>query len=194
MKNKNRRRRINFSVKKEMQIRIFIKILLIILIGIVMVSAVFYFYSDIKIEGTYKQFHIHARNFLDYLLPAVVAAGIIGVISAAAFAVFLPHKIAGPLHRMERILKDEVGGGDLTVRFHPRKGDEGGEFADAVNVTVEKLRGKMMDIENRASELEGLVMSLTEGGKNGGLTPDAGERLTELTKALRTSINHFKLH
>lgn len=191
---KNRRRRINFSIKKEMQIRIFVKVLLIVLIGIVMVSAVFYFYSDIKIEGKYKLFHIHARNFLDYLLPAVVAAGIMGVISSAALAVFLPHRIAGPLHRMERILKDEVGGGDLTVRFHPRKGDEGREFADAVNVTVEKLRGKMIDIEKSASELERLIMSLIEGGRNGGLIPDAGEKLTELTRELKTSIKQFKLH
>mgnify|MGYP001573693133 FL=1 len=190
---KNRRRRINFSVKKEMQIRIFVKVLLINLIGIVMVSAAFYYYSDIKIEGTYKQFHIHATNFLDYLLPAVVGAGIMGAIFAAALTVFLPHKIAGPLYRMERMLKDEVGGGDLTVRFHPRKGDEGREFADAVNVTVEKLREKMIDIEKRTSELEGLVISITEGGMNGGLTPDAGEKLTELTRELRTSINHFKL-
>lgn len=191
---KNRRRRINFSIKKEMQIRILVKVMLVSLIGIVIVSAVFYFYSNIKIEGTYKQFHIHARNFLDYLLPAVVAAGIVGVVSAAALAVFLPHRIAGPLHRMERILKENVGEGDLTVQFHPRKGDEVRELADVLNVTVEKLRGRVMEIEKRASELEGLVMGLTEGGKNGVLAPDAGEKLTGLTKALRTSIKHFKIH
>ena len=33
----------------------------------------------------------------------------------------------------------------------------------------------MIDIEKRTSELEGLVISITEGGMNGGLTPDAEE-------------------
>lgn len=188
----NRRRRINYSVKKEMQIRILGKVFFIIFTGIVMVSAVFYYYSNIKIGGAYKQFHVQAKNFLDYLLPAVVAAGTMGAISAAALAIFLPHKIAGPLHRMERILKENLGEGDLTVQFHPRKGDEVRELADVLNVATEKLRGRIMEIDKNALELEGFVMSLVEREKNAGLPPDAEKRLRELTIALRTSIKHFK--
>ena len=191
---KNRRSIINYSIKREMQIRLLIKVMLVSLIGIIMVSAVFYFYSNIKIEGTYRQFHIHAKNFLDYLLPVVIAAGVLGVIFAAFFAAFFPHSIAGPLHRMERVLKDDVGEGNFTVRFHPRKGDEVKELADALNAMVEKLNLKMKEMDKIFSALEVLIMGLTEGEKIGRLTPEEKEKLAGITKELRTSIKQFKVH
>jgi hypothetical protein len=80
----NRRKTINYSVKRNMQIRLFLKVLSISLIGIALMAVIFYLYSNREINENYRQFHIHAQNFLDYLLPAVALSVLAAVFSAAA--------------------------------------------------------------------------------------------------------------
>ena len=191
---KNRRRLINYSIKRKMQLRLLAKVMAISLLGILFAGAIFYFYSDIKIEGTYKQFHIHARNFLDYLLPAVAAAIIIGIISVASIAVFFPHSIAGPLHRIERILQEDIGKGNLNVHIKCRTGgDEVTELADAVNIMVERLKSKVMDIDVAVCNIERLAAEISEGEKEAIKLDEAKERLLKFSRELRGAINNFKL-
>ncbi len=154
MGNKIKRRIINFSVKRQMQIRIFIKILGIILIGVGLMAVVFYFFSNREINSSYRQFHIHAKNFLDLLLPTVFLSMFLALLASIVITVFLPIKIAGPLFRIERDIKEKVANGDLTVRFVLRKGDEVGELADAVNVCLENLGQKIENTQKLADDLE----------------------------------------
>ena len=97
MDGKNRRKALNFSIKKQMQIRLFIKILGIILIGVGLMAVIFYFYSNREINSSYRQFHIHADNFLDLLRPAVLASLVLSLLASIAITVFLPIKIDVPL-------------------------------------------------------------------------------------------------
>lgn len=174
MGDKNRRSIINYSVKRKMQIRLFIKILGIILIGVGLMAVVFYFFSNREINASYRQFHIHADNFLELLRPTVLLSIFLALLASIAITVFLPIKIAGPLFRIEKDIKEKVANGDLTVRFILRKGDEIGELADAVNLCLENLGKKIEstqkltdDLESRLSgtegdEIKGLVMKIKE--------------------------------
>ena len=87
MNTKNRRRIINFSVKRQMQLRIFAKILGITLIGVGLMAVVFYFFSSREIDSSYRQFHIHAKNFLDLLLPTVLLSVVLALIASVAITV-----------------------------------------------------------------------------------------------------------
>ncbi len=155
--NKNRRKRINFSVKRQMQVRLLLKILLIISVSVGLMGIIFYIYSNREIASTYRQFHIQAKNFLDYLLPAVVGSLFIALIAALAIGIFFPHRIAGPLYRIERDLKEKVGGGDLTVRFVLRKGDEVHDLANAINTTLDMLSQKVKNIKEPLEKLDSLL-------------------------------------
>jgi methyl-accepting chemotaxis protein len=155
--NKNRRKRINFSVKRQMQVRLLLKILLIISVSVGLMGIIFYIYSNREIASTYRQFHIQAKNFLDYLLPAVVGSLFIALIAALAIGIFFPHRIAGPLYRIERDLKEKVGSGDLTVRFVLRKGDEVHDLANAINTTLEMLGQKVKNIKEPIEKLDSLL-------------------------------------
>ncbi len=84
----NRRKTINYSVKRNMQIRLFLKVFSISLIGIALMAVIFYLYSNREINENYRQFHIHAQNFLDYLLPTVALSALAAVFSAAAITIF----------------------------------------------------------------------------------------------------------
>jgi methyl-accepting chemotaxis protein len=178
MGDKNRRSMINFSVKRKMQIRLLIKVLGIILIGVGIMATVFYFFSNREINSSYRQFHIHANNFLDLLRPTVILSVFLAVLASVAITIFLPIKIAGPLFRIERDIKEKVANGDLTVRFILRNGDEVGELADAVNVCLESLGGKIKTTQKLADDLES-CLSGKEGDDIKGLVIKIKENLMQ---------------
>lgn len=179
---KNRRSVINYSIKKQMQFRLLVRVMLIALIATGIAAAFFYFYSNQEIGQSFKQFHIHARSFLDFLLPAIVVALIIGIVIAFGMAIFFPHRIAGPLYRMERELKEKVGEGDLTVRFSVRNGDEVGELADALNIMVEKLRLRLGRIKTASDELAVCSNNVNKGDAHLKKILDAQKRLEDAIK------------
>ncbi len=60
------------------------------------------------------------------------------LIFLAAGTLFISHKIAGPLYRLENLL-GQVAQGDLSVRCHLRKFDEAKSVAHAFNLSQESL-------------------------------------------------------
>jgi len=165
-----------------MQIRLLLTTMTVVLVAVGFASVFFYFFSNQEVGSTYRQFHINVKNFLELLLPGVIIAFVLGVISAASLAVFLPHRIAGPLHRIEREIKDEVGGGNLKVVFFVRKGDEVGELANALNIMVDKLKTKILMIKASQEELSTLLRK-TEGNQG----------VVHAVKKMEDAVKEFKL-
>ena len=183
---KNRRSVINYSIKRQMQFRLLLRVMLISLIATGLATAFFYFYSNQEIGHLFKQFHIQARNFLDFLLPAIIIALIIGIVIAFSMAIFLPHRIAGPLHRMERSLRERVGEGDMTVKFSVRKGDEVGELADALNMMMEKLSLKIGMVKKASDELASCCGNVNKGDEH-------LKKILDAQRGLEEAIKEFKL-
>ncbi len=156
---KIKRSNINYSIKTRFQVMLFLKVAMIVLVSIVITTSIFYFYSNREIGDSFKFFHVTARNFLDYLLPAVMVSGAFGLVVALIITLFFPHSFAGPLYRIERDIKEKIGEGDLTARFHLRKGDNVNELADSLNSMLEKLNLKMMDIKTISNDLSRLLSS-----------------------------------
>jgi nitrogen fixation/metabolism regulation signal transduction histidine kinase len=179
---KERRKLINYSIKRQMQLRLLGRVMAVVLISLGLAAVIFYLYSDQEVGRSFKEFHVHARNFLDFLLPVVIVTFFLGVFAASGLAVFFPHRIAGPLYRFERDLKEKVGGGDLTVSFSVRKGDELRELADALNIMRERLRLKLEKIQRVSEELTTLSNQET-----------FPEKLTELGSKMEEAIKEFRL-
>jgi len=161
-----------------------VKVLGIVIVGVGIMAAVFYFYSNREINASYRQFHVTAKNFLDYLWPAVISSLILAIIAAVAITLFLPQKIAGPLYRIEKDLKDKISKGDLTVKITLRKGDELAGLADAVNLTVESLNVRLEKISRPAIALNSRINEL--GGK-------ADSETEKLSRQIIEALQEFKL-
>jgi len=181
---KNRRSVLNFSIKRNMQVRLFANCMLISVVAIALMAIIFYFYSNREIGQSYRQFHVEARNFLDYLLPAVLGAISLAVIASLLIAIFFPHRIAGPLYRIEKDLTDHLGEGDLTARFKLRKGDEVEELAKTLNETVDKLRNRVERIKMPFEELESFISQEK--------SPNSKE-LQRLVKKIGEGVRGFKV-
>ncbi|MBI5748583.1 MAG: methyl-accepting chemotaxis protein [Nitrospinae bacterium] len=158
---KHRSSKINYSIKTRFQIMLFLKVAVIVLVSIIVTTSVFYIYANREIGDSFKHFHVTARNFLDYLLPAVMVSGGLGIIVALGITMFFPHSFAGPLYRIERDMKEKIGEGDLTIRFKLRNGDQVKELAESLNIMLEKLNFKMRDIKTISNDLS-LLSSANE--------------------------------
>lgn len=148
---------INYSIKTRFQLILFFRVALIVLVSIAITTSIFYYYSNREIGDSFKQFHVTARNFLDYLLPAVMVSGALGLFAALCITLFFPHSLAGPLYRIERDLREKIGEGDLTTRFYLRKGDKVEELAESLNIMLDKLNLKMMDMKTISNDLSRLL-------------------------------------
>ncbi len=174
MKNIHGRKMLNFSVNRQLQLRLLVKVLGIVFVGVGIMAAIFYYYSNREINESYRQFHVNAKNFLDYLWPAVISSVLLSTVAAIVITLFLPQKIAGPLYRIEKDLRDIISKGDLTLKITLRKGDEVADLAEAVNMTVDSLRQKLDKINKPAVELNSKIKEL-EGKTDSDIERLAGE-------------------
>jgi methyl-accepting chemotaxis protein len=183
MPGKTNRKLINYSIETKLQIRLFIKVLGVALMGITLMAVIFYFYSDREINDSFKLFHIHAQNFTEYLFPAAALSAAAATFFAILIALFLPISIAGPLYRIEKILKEDVAEGNLSVRYELRKGDELKELANALNISMEKLGSRIKEVRESGKKLESTVARQEN--------PD--KETHELTKKINEQLDYFRL-
>jgi methyl-accepting chemotaxis protein len=184
MERKYKRKIINYSIKTKMQLRLLFKVLSISMIGIGLMAVIFYTYSNREIGQSYRMFHVHAQNFLDYLLPAIILSVLAAFLLAVVIALFFPHRIAGPLYRIERDLKDKIGEGDLGIRVAIRRGDELSDLADALNAALEKLKLRIENIKKPAEELQSHIASLKG---------NADKETEILVKEINEAVQKFRL-
>lgn len=143
------------------------------------------------LEARAKELAMHAsrvevqhRRLLLWLIAGlalfVVALGFAGIV--------FTHKIAGPIFKMKRLLR-EVGSGKLLVREKLRKGDELQHFFEAFELMVGDLRSRqeheISKVDDIIQRLEGSTLS-TRGMKE--LDEDGIELLKKLRKEMKEQL------
>jgi methyl-accepting chemotaxis protein len=111
------------------------------------------------------------------------------------FSIYLSHKIAGPLYRLENDVKTLAQDGDLTRMFRLRKHDEMQEMAEALNTLVNRFREKLVEsTRTREIELENLrkvAQELAEGSKE---KEEKLRHLEEITERLgKVEESYFRI-
>ncbi len=68
--------------------------------------------------------------------------------SAVIFSLYLTHRVAGPLYRLEQSAQ-ELRKGNLYLRIKLREGDDLQELAEALNATVKNLDEAFVEVRDR---------------------------------------------
>ncbi|OGJ93423.1 MAG: hypothetical protein A2487_16920 [Candidatus Raymondbacteria bacterium RifOxyC12_full_50_8] len=104
------------------------------------------------IENQLNQYITGAKNFSKSLLETAYKILFLGlfvvVIEIAFLTIFISHKIAGPIYRLERFAED-MRNGNFGSRIFLRKGDELADIASNFNKTGDFVRDtvkKLLDI------------------------------------------------
>lgn len=190
--------RTQYFVAKGFQLKYIGIILSLMFLTAIICSYVVYYTSMVllgeKLANVYPQGRlmeivqaVNMRILLAVLLMAPVVA-IIGV--------YLSHKIAGPINRMEKFL-DMMASGDLKARIVLRKGDELAKLAVAMNRLQDSLgktiTGQKLALDKAARELDGLKnLSRTRPHDTASLV-DNISRLENELKALIVEFDKYKL-
>ena len=102
------------------------------------------------------------------------------VVLIGLFGIYFTHKVAGPIYKMKRLLK-QVGQGHLRVESKLRKGDELHDFFGAFTQMVDGLRG----MERKQLADVDLVIDAVEQGKKS----EAVASLARLREGMRGTLD-----
>ncbi len=97
----------------------------------------------------------------------LLALLVLGTISTAAAAFFLPLLVTVPLQEIsDRIKNIAAGDGDLTIRIHIDRNDELGELATHVNRFMDQLQDLIRQVRSNTNEVSSAAEGLLEVSSN----------------------------
>ena len=103
------------------------------------------------------------------------------IVAAAVLSIYLTHRIAGPMYRLQ-LCANEFAQGNLSQRFRLREGDHMREFADLTSHAIENIEQAMIEIRaHSADSLDALHELLDE--MKGSAVPDRA-KLEEFRSAM----------
>lgn len=150
--NENRTyRRTIFFLKNSSQPRLLLGIEIIFLILLVISSAMIYLLASRDLTTTYLQAHLKIRNVQEILLPTLIVINFGGLVLGAGLTLFYTHRIAGPVYRLCRILR-EVGAGNLEQSPRFRQGDELRELEAATDEMLFALNKRIAKLQALATQ------------------------------------------
>ncbi|MDR0710446.1 MAG: methyl-accepting chemotaxis protein [Spirochaetaceae bacterium] len=127
---------------------------------------------------------IAASIYRMLLVSVIIAVLMILLISVGAF--FLARSISNPLKRMVLVLND-IGEGDLTKRLEARSKDEIGDMTRSFNSTLDKIRGLILMIREKAQSLSQTGADLST---NMDATAAAINEITANTQSMKVQVGN----
>lgn len=191
-------KRKQYLVSKEFQLKYVGMILLFIFLTAALCSYVVYYTSMIllgeKLANVYPQGRlvsiVRIVNFR-ILLSVLLVSPLVAIIG-----IFLSHKIAGPIYRIEKFLAN-MATGDLSARINLRQGDELITIAEAINKMSESLKytisGQKEQLKKVVSELEELKKVSSSRPQDVAFMKNNIDRLESEINDLRRELDIYKL-
>ncbi len=178
----------NYFVKKKFQTNFISKFLILLLLESFLIAGLFiyvssdtittgYLNSTLRIEKTQDFFFI---SLILIILITAVGIGIAGMV----MLILLSHRVAGPLYRFEKTLR-EAKDGDLTVRIDLRKTDQLTEFKESINALFVSMDSRIGSIKNALTELEELL------SKSG--DPQDASKIKSKINIIKDEIGYFRV-
>ena len=180
------KKRTKYFIAPEFQLR-YIRVILLIMFGVGAISAYTVYYQSMvflggKLASVYPQGRlvaivksVNTQILFSLLLitPLVIVIGLV-----------LSHRIAGPIHRLEKCLAG-IADGDITTYITLRKRDELKSLADGINLVIKSLRGKVTE------EVEIIKRLHKEIGDLEGLSNNVQVEPERLKKEIKEEIGHL---
>ncbi len=193
-------RRRNYFIRKDFQGKFVLRFFLTILIGAVIFASIFSLLSANTITMTYEDAILKVDKTPRALFVEIVRAYGVYILllglGISLVSLFLSHRIAGPVFRLEKTL-EEMAKGNLSLRITLRRKDELKELATSMNGLMSSLSERIRDVRGRADTVEAEVLKIAERVKNetagsgeiGEIASGAVRSIEDLKKAL----SFFKL-
>lgn len=156
MPEKPKIKRRQYFIRKDYQFKFILKFCLIVLAGSIISTAFLFFFAQGTLTSSFEHSRLVIRNTANAIMPAVILTNVITLIvitfATIVIVLFISHKIAGPMFRFEKDLKD-IGQGDLTKKVRLRKKDQFTNLADSLNTMTATLHEKVVSTQEEVGQL-----------------------------------------
>jgi methyl-accepting chemotaxis protein len=115
------------------------------------------------------------------ILYALVGGVSLLVVLVGLFGIFVTHKVAGPIYKIKRLLR-QLGDGKLVYEGRLRRGDELQDFWAVFAEAVDKLRARRL----RDIEQLGIAIGLAQAGE---AKPESIARIVAVREAMKRSLD-----
>ena len=184
-------RRSNYFIKKDFQGKFILRFCALVALGALISGAIIFLYLFFK--GTVTTAFVNSRLSIvttaDYILPALISASLITVIlisiATALVVKYLSHRIAGPLFKIEKSVK-EIGSGDLTLKVHLRSTDEIAKMAECLNEATENIRTRVAALKTQADRLQRQIDNLK-------IPPADLKEISKTKEVIGRQLDYFKI-
>lgn len=185
-------RRRRYFIRKDFQGRFVLRFFLAILLGALIFTLILGVFSSHTLTVTYEDSYLRLDRtpkalFIQILRAHGVYILILGVVISIV-SVFLSHRIAGPLYRLEKSV-EEISKGNLSFRITLRRKDEVKELADSINGMIDTLSGRIQDIRLHTDAVRKALAGLSEDLAAEGA---ASERIRERLAKASDSVENLK--
>jgi methyl-accepting chemotaxis protein len=181
-------KRRNFFIKKELQGKYIFSFFLFVIFGSILYAAIFSMLSADSFTIVYKDSNLTLGKTPYILLAEILKANWILILSggilSVVIAMFLTHRFAGPIYRLEQSVQ-KMSGGNLAFDVMLRKTDEGKELAAALDGFKEDLAARIGSIRELSDAIDSNLkraMDSVQDGKGPALS------LLSETKALNEKL------
>jgi methyl-accepting chemotaxis protein len=188
METKHKRR--NFFIKKELQGRYILMFFIFVVLGSIMYAAIFSMLTADSFTIVYRDNNLTLGKTPYILLAEMLKANWIlilsGGVAGVIIAMFLTHRFAGPLFKLERVVR-EMAAGNLSVDATLRKRDEGKELAALINLLKETLAANVKSMRELSAAMDSSIRKAAAAGSKeelGSMLAEAGAINEKLKKIL----------
>lgn len=148
-------RRKNYFIKKEFQTKFIMKFCVLVTLTAIISAFLVYLFLSHSVTTVFENSRIMIKPSTEFIMPGLILSSLISIIlvSVATIIVvlFISHRIAGPLYKLENSL-ERMGEGDISFDISFRKGDEARVLSEVFNKSRRRLNGMINAIKKDFKE------------------------------------------
>lgn len=193
LKQSGRNQRRQHYISGSFQRRFVLQFCALVIGGCVVFGMLLYVYASRTLTTAFVHSKLRVMSTADFLLPAlgfstVIVAMLVAIVAAARM-VFLSHRIAGPLYRLEKTAA-AIGNGDLSLQIRLRNGDELKALAKSMDGMVGDLHARVQQIREQTQRLQEI---LAQANQRAAMPPELLQQLQDTQGRLHDAISRFRV-
>lgn len=194
-------RRKNYFINKKFQTEFILKFCMLVIFAAVISAVIIYHFSSQSVTTVFENSRLAIKPSTEFIMPGLILSSLISValigIATSIVVLFVSHRIAGPLYKLESSL-ERMGSGDISFDIHFRARDETRRLAEVFNATSRGLNGFIGDVKAESAHLNSAIDELRDLVEK---TPkeqhaelmDIVKKITVINNRLNVGLNRFRL-
>ena len=193
-------KRRNYFIDKAFQSEFILKFCGLVILGSVFFGIILYMFSKNTLTTSFENSRLVIKSTADYIFPGLLFGGLLvavfTAIAAGAVVMFMTHRIAGPMYRFEKYIK-EIGSGKLYSDLKIRQKDQFQNMVGALNKMTGDLKMGLSEVNIVSVKLDKLIEELSDSSTREILLKEDIKRIViELKKDkqdLSKALGYFKI-